>query len=161
MKYGIVVIGLIILVASPAFTEELLTLSLDDRTTAYPVIEVDKEVKTEGAGALKITTRWPTTVNLGETADLEIEDGKLIYIADVKTEFRGEVFLEMWAHLDGGRYFSRGMNDSVKDRSGWRTIRVPFFFQEGQKPDKITLNLVINGIGVVWIDHIRLQKTSL
>lgn len=73
MKYGIVVIGLIILVALLAFTEELLTMSLDDRLAAYPVIE--KEVKTEGARALKITTHWPTTVNLGETATLRLKAG--------------------------------------------------------------------------------------
>jgi hypothetical protein len=34
-------------------------------------------------------------------------------------------------------------------------------FQKGQKPDKVVLNLVINGTGTVWIDDIVLSKAPL
>jgi hypothetical protein len=53
------------------------------------------------------------------------------------------------------------MNDSVQGKSDWKTIRTPFLFQKGQKPDKVTLNIVINGIGTVWIDDIVLSKEPL
>jgi hypothetical protein len=44
------------------------------------------------------------------------------------------------------------MNDVVEARSEWKTIRTPFLFQKGQKPEKITLKLGVNGRGTVWID---------
>jgi hypothetical protein len=34
-------------------------------------------------------------------------------------------------------------------------------FKKGQKPDKITLNLVINGNGTVWIDDVVLSGEPL
>jgi hypothetical protein len=36
-----------------------------------------------------------------------------------------------------------------------------FRFQKGQRPDKVTLNLAINGKGTVWIDDIVLSKEPL
>jgi hypothetical protein len=33
--------------------------------------------------------------------------------------------------------------------------------QKDQKPDKVTLNLIMNGKGTVWIDNIVLSKESL
>jgi hypothetical protein len=42
-----------------------------------------------------------------------------------------------------------------------KQIEAPFFLKAGQKPEKITLNLVINGTGTVWIDDIVLAKEPL
>jgi hypothetical protein len=53
------------------------------------------------------------------------------------------------------------MNDPVKGKSDWKTIQTPFMFQKGQKPDKVTLNIVINGKGTVWVDDIVLSKEAL
>jgi hypothetical protein len=93
----------------------------------------------------------------------EIENAKLVYSARVKSDMEGAgtAFLELWAHVGGGQYFSRGMNDAVSQKSDWKTIRTPFLFQKGQKPDKVTLNLVINGKGTVWIDDIVLSREPL
>jgi hypothetical protein len=49
----------------------------------------------------------------------------------------------------------------VKDKSDWKTVQTPFIFQKGQKPDKATLNVVINGIGTVWVDDVVLSKEPL
>jgi hypothetical protein len=51
-----------------------------------------------------------------------------------------------------------GMNDPVKGHSDWKSIQTRFVFQEGQNPRKITLNLVINGRGTVWIDDVVLSS---
>jgi hypothetical protein len=53
------------------------------------------------------------------------------------------------------------MNDMVIGESEWKTIRTPFIFQKGQKPEKVILNLVINGMGTLWIDEIILSKETL
>ena len=98
---------------------------------------------------------------LGEVDGLNVENATLMYTAKVKSELEGSAYLEMWAHVGGGQYFSRGMNDLVTGNSDWKSIQTPFMFQKGQKPDKVVLNLVINGTGSVWIDDIVLSKVPL
>jgi len=118
-------------------------------------------VKVEGKGAIKITTQWPTTICLAEVNGLNVENAKFVYKARVKSDLDGTAFLEMWAHIGGGQYFSKGMNDVVSKKTDWKVIQTPFLFQKGQRPDKVTLNLVINGKGTVWIDDIILSKEPL
>ena len=148
----------LILATAPAKAGELIKLGLDDKSNISPKIESDTKVKVEGKSSLRITTTWPTTVYLGEVIKPDIEGAKLIYSAMIKSELNGSAYLEMWAHVNGQQYFSRGMNDMVIGKSDWKTIQTPFMFQQGQKPGKVTLNLVINGIGTVWIDKIILSK---
>jgi hypothetical protein len=92
---------------------------------------------------------------------LDIAGAKLVYKAKVKSDLEGTAFLEMWVHVGGGQYFSRGMDNVVKQKSDWKIIQTPFLFQKGQKPDKVTLNVVINGKGTVWVDDIVLSKEPL
>ena len=119
------------------------------------------KVKTEGEGSVRITTQCPTTVCLGEVAGLDVENATLVYQAKVKSNLDGLAFLEMWVQIGTDRYFSKGINDPIKGKSEWKTIRTPFVFRKGQSPQKITLNLVINGKGTVWIDDVVLSKTPL
>ncbi len=161
MKLTLSIFALLALVASPAYTDDLKKLNLDDASTIGMTIQTDTQVKAEGKGSIKISTQWPTTVCLGEVANLKIENAKLLYKAKVKSDLDGSAFLEMWAHVGGGQYFSRGMNDVVSRKTDWKTIQTPFLFQKGQIADKVTLNLVIDGKGTVWIDDIVLSKEPL
>ena len=161
MKQILLVFALVVLVVSSAYAQDLKKLNLDDASAIGTTIQTDTQVKTEGKGSIKITTRWPTTICLGEVAGLDIENAKLVYKAKVRSDLDGTAFLEMWVHVGGGQYFSRGMNDVVTQKTDWKMIQTPFFFKKGQKPDKVTLNLVINGRGTVWIDDIVLPKEPL
>jgi len=156
-----ILVTLLALVASLSRAEVLKTLALDDVDSVSPKIEADADVKVEGSSSVRITARWPTTVHLGEFSSLDVENAKLVYSAKVKTALDGTAFLEMWAHVGGGQYFSRGTHDSIAGESDWRIIQTPFVLQEGQKPDKLTLNLIINGTGTVWVDDIVLSKQPL
>ena len=53
------------------------------------------------------------------------------------------------------------MNSAVTSTTGWKTLQTPFILQVGQKAKKVTLNIVINGKGTVWVDDIRLLKEPL
>jgi hypothetical protein len=141
--------------------EDVRKLNLDDASVIGTTIQTDTQVKAEGKGSIKITTQWPTTICLGEVARLDIENAKLVYKAKVKSDLDGTAYLEMWAHVGGGQYFSRGMNDVVSRKTEWKIIQTPFLFQKGQRPEKVTLNLIINGKGTVWIDEIVLSKQPL
>jgi len=123
-------------------------------------VESDDQIKVEGSGSIKITTRHPTTVCLAEVKGLDLENSTLIYSARVKSQLNGSALLEMWVQVDGGRYFSRGLNSTIKGNSDWQTIQTPFIFQKGQNPDRITLNLIINGTGTVWVDDVVLSKSA-
>jgi hypothetical protein len=166
MKRTILMIGSLISVTSllllaSAQAEDLRKLSLDDASSVGLRIQSDEVVKTEGKASVKIETPWPTSVCLGQVAGLDIEEAALLFKAKVKTQLDGEAFLEMWVEVGGGQYFSRGMNDTAKGESDWKTIQTPFMFQKGQRPGTVTLNLVINGKGTVWVDDVTLSKEPL
>jgi len=161
MKRSLIIFAVLALVASSTWAGDLKKLNLDDASVIGTTIQTDTQVKAEGKSSIKITTQWPTTICLGEVKGLDIEGAKLVYKAKVKSDLEGTAFLEMWAHVGGGQYFSKGMNDVVKQKTDWKIIQTPFLFQKGQKPDKVTLNVVINGKGTVWIDDIVLSKEPL
>ena len=158
-----IIASLLMAIPAAAEAEDLVKLSLHSVSSISPKVDIDTKVKIEGEGSLKITTRWPTSVSIGEVIGPNVENAKLVYSAKVKTELEeaGTVFLEMWAHVKGGQYFSKGLNDAAGPRSDWKTIQTPFMFQKGQKPDKVTLNIVINGKGTVWVDDVVLSKVAL
>jgi hypothetical protein len=161
MKQHLLIFAALAVVASSTHANDLKKLNLDDASAIGTTIQTDTEVKVEGKSSIKIITQWPTTICLGEVTGLDIEGAKLVYKAKVKSDLEGAAFLEVWAHVGGGQYFSRGMNSVVKQKTDWKMIQTPFLFQRGQKPDKLTLNLVINGKGTVWIDDIVLSKEPL
>jgi hypothetical protein len=161
MKWALIIGVILVMSVSPAIGEDLTKLSLDTPSALGTTIQSDSDVKTEGRASIRITTLHPTSICLGEVTDLNIENAKLIFKASVKSDLDGVAFLEMWAHVGGGRYFSRGMNDPVEGKTDWKSIRTPFLFQTGQRPEKVTLNLVINGKGTVWIDEVVLSKAPL
>ena len=161
MKHLLIIVIILSVISSATMAEDLKKLSLDDAALIGTTIQTDSEVKTEGQGSVRITTKHPTTVCLGEVIGLDVESARLLYRAKVKSDLDGVAFLEMWVHVGGGQYFSRGMTDPIKGKSDWMPIQTPFMFQKGQNPDLVTLNIVINGKGTVWIDDVVLSKTPL
>ena len=161
MKRTLAIVSILSLVCGLALADDLKTLSLDDASAIGTTIQTDSRVKTEGKGSIKITTLFPITVCLGQVSDLDIENASLVYKANVKSALKGAAYLELWAHFGKHRYFSRGMNDPITGKSDWKSIQTPFMFQKGQKPDKVTLNIVINGTGTVWVDEVVLTRAPL
>ena len=137
--------------------QELGKLGLDDVSTLATVIETDTTEKVEGEGAIKITTKWPTTICLGEFLGIKVENTRLVCRASIKCEnLQGSAFIEMWCTVGGGNYFSRGMDTAVGSTTGWQIVEVPFMLYQDQQATGVLLNLVITGKGTVWIDDVRL-----
>jgi len=68
----------------------------------------------------------------------------------------------MWCHFLGrGEFFSRGLVTPLTGTTDWTTQEIPFLLKEGENPDNVKLNLVIDGKGTAWIDDIRLLKGLL
>jgi len=126
-------------------------------------VGIVKNVSSDGNGSLRIVAKEPTIVRLFEVDDIDVDDARLIYQAKVRTkDVEGQVYLEMWCHFPGkGEFFSRGLDSPLTGTTNWVTLQIPFFLKKGEKPDYVKLNIVINGIGTVWIDDVRLLKAPL
>ena len=126
-------------------------------------VEIDKAVTSDSNGSMRITAPDTTVVKLFEVNDINIENARLIYQANIRCEnLAGYAFLEMWCHFPGrGDFFSRALQNPITGTTNWITAEAPFFLQKGEKPDIIRLNFVVAGKGTAWIDNIRLLKAPL
>ena len=134
-----------------------------DEVIAKDGVEIDKDISSDGNGSLKITTDTPISVKLFQTGDIDVEDSILIYSAKLRTEnLDGQAYIEMWCGFpEKGLYFSKAQHSALIGTNDWKIQETPFFLKKGENPDKVELNLVINGKGTVWIDQIELFKRPL
>ena len=123
-------------------------------------IEVDKTISDDGNGSIKIETSKPITVQLYSVDDIDVDDTQIVYEANIKSDdVKGQAYLEMWCVFkDKGEFFSRGFDSVISGTTDWKTIRTVFNLNKGEKPDQIKLNVVVNGVGTIWIDDIHLSK---
>jgi len=123
-------------------------------------IELDKSISDDGNGSIKIRTSKPLVIQLYSINNLNVDDTQIIYEANVKSEgISGQAYLEMWCVFkDKGEYFSRGFDSVISGNTDWKTIRTVFQLNKGEMPDQIKLNVVVNGVGTIWIDDIHLSK---
>ena len=126
-------------------------------------VQIDKQITTDQNGSLRITVSKPTTVRLCETGDIDVENTRLVYQAKLRTDsVEGQVYIEMWCSFPGkGKFFSRGLQSQLSGTNDWTSQETPFFLRNGENPDNIKFNVVIDGKGTVWIDDIRLIKASM
>jgi hypothetical protein len=103
------------------------------------------------------------TIRLFEVENPAVEQCLLTYRAELKAEdLQGRAFLEMWCRLAGrGEFFSKGYKQAVSGTVDWARYEIPFYLKEGQKPDLIKLNVVVEGQGTVWLRNLELLKTPL
>ncbi len=112
--------------------------------------------------AVSIETAWPTTVNVTavDVRDKHLDQTVLTYSADLKSErLAGTGYLEMWVHIPGGgggTFPIRGLTRPLQGSMPWSRYEASFALAKGQVPDIITLNLVINGKGTVWLRNVKL-----
>lgn len=103
------------------------------------------------------------TIALFEVEKPGVEQCMLTYRAEMKSEdVRGRGYLEMWCRLSGkGEFFSKGFHNALKGSNDWASYEIPFYLQRGQRPDRVKLNLTLEGQGKVWLRNIELSFTPL
>ena len=68
----------------------------------------------------------------------------------------------MWCWFKNeGEYFSKDLQTPVRGNTDWSTEETLFILPEGKKPDRVRLNIVVEGSGTVWVDDIQLLKGPL
>jgi hypothetical protein len=162
---GILVLWLAAAVAGTALaptasSQVVKEFSLDDASAIGLKIQTDTAVKSGSPASVRIETLWPVTVCLAQVDGLDVETAALVYQGRVKTDIVGAAYLELWVEVGGQEYFSRGMDNAIEGSSDWKTLQTPFFLRKGQKAQKATLNIVINGHGTVWVDSLVLLKRA-
>ena len=113
--------------------------------------------------AWRIAVGQPQTVRLFEVADPGVEGCLLTYRARLKTnDVQGRVYLELWCRLPGrGDFFSKGFQQAVSGTVDWATYEVPFLLKQGQRPDLLKLNLVVEGTGTLWVTDVEVLFAPL
>jgi len=126
---------------------------------------LDEQISFDGNGSLRLHTNSAdkTVFRLFETGPMGIEDKMLFYSAKLKSQLQeGKAYLEMWCDVPGfGESFSRSLENPVTGQTEWTNVQTPFRLETGQMPANIKLNLVIEGLGTVWIDDIKILSSPL
>jgi hypothetical protein len=127
---------------------------------AQSVVQLDKNISDDGNGSIKIETDKPVVIQLYLINNVKVDDTQIVYEANIKSEdVKGQAYLELWCVFkDKGEFFSRGFDSVISGTTDWKTIRTVFNLQKGETPNKIQLNVVVNGVGTIWIDDIHLSK---
>jgi len=123
-------------------------------------VEFDEEITADDGGALRLTAKETTTFRLYEIEGIDVEDTRIVYRAKIRTEdVQGQAYLEMWCEFPGkGEYFSRALHAPLTGSNEWTTQETPFFLKEGENPNRVKLNVVVEGGGTVWIDDVVLAR---
>jgi hypothetical protein len=165
-KYSIISIQLLLFLflscSIQTKRDELKNFPIDNLNglVAQSGIQFDKAVSSDNNGSIKIEVAGPVAIPLYIIDDVRIDDTQLIYEAKVKSEsLNGQAYLEMWCVFkDKGEFFSRGFDSVIAGTTDWQTIKTVFLLKKNEMPDQIKLNVVVNGVGTVWIDDIHLSK---
>ena len=158
--------ALSVAIALPAAAQDASTLwqsALDTREDVATSLSIDRTVKAEGEASIRVTTSWPSVINLGRVSGIAVDAAVLDYRAAVRCQdLEGAAYLEMWVSLSAdGSYFSRGLDNPCQGDTGWQQLSTLFRLEEGQVATDVALNIAIRGVGSVWIDDLRLVARAL
>ncbi|MEM9658203.1 MAG: hypothetical protein AAF961_07570, partial [Planctomycetota bacterium] len=114
-----------------------------------------------GAAAWRINAADSRTVRMFALNPPVLEDCVLTYRVRMATDnVEGRVFLEMRCRFsDQEAVLSRGFHHAVSGSNDWDVYETPLLLRQGQIPEKIELNLVIEGGGTVRISAAELIAT--
>lgn len=112
--------------------------------------------------AVRVETGWPVTINMAtvDMRNLHLDQTTLTFSADMKGDFTGNAYLEMWLHVPGGtggNFHRLSLERPMQGKSPWSRFQTSFSLAKGQVADVAYLNLVINGRGKVWFRNVSLQ----
>ncbi|MBI4443138.1 MAG: hypothetical protein HY649_07155 [Acidobacteria bacterium] len=127
----------------------------------------DKAITQDGVstdqGGWRIQSKEERVVRLFEVSNPGVEQCILTYRVQMRTEnLEKGAYLEMWCQFPGrGEFFSKGLHHRVKGTVDWASYETPFYLRKRQRPDRIKLNVVMEGGGTLWLRHVELLQTPL
>ncbi|MDX9856825.1 MAG: hypothetical protein RBT76_03455 [candidate division Zixibacteria bacterium] len=150
---------------------ELTAIGLESLDGIYIIDDTDSSENivslvpagTDIGPSLRLDSRRPLRLRIGAVGDIDVENAQLVYEASLRSEaLQGQAYLEMWCWFsDRGEYFSRGLDNPVSGTSDWAAHSTPFYLKAGENPDSVFLNVVVDGVGTVWVAGPRLLRMPL
>lgn len=151
-------------VAGPVQAAELASLTFAETYRPATVIETEAPSSPAGGRVLRIEAPHSALICLGEQAGLHVRNEVIWYQARLKVAGAtgGGAFLEMWCEsADGKRFFSRGLDQMVKEDADWTEVRIPMRVDQGVEVVRVIMNVVLDGPGKVWVADVRLSSEPL
>jgi hypothetical protein len=123
-------------------------------------VAIDRQISSDGNGSIRVEATGGLLISMFDTGNIDVENARLIYRARLRTEnVQGRVYISMTCFFPRGeRYSSRALAMPLTGTTDWTTQETFFLLKKGEKPDNVSINLIIEGSdsGTVWIDDIRL-----
>ena len=141
-----------------------------DRAAAPEGALIDKQISSDGDGSFSIISKGKSVVTLYTLENPEIGNTRAVFRAMLKTEdlestgsgSNGIAYLEMRVQLpDGSELVSRGPRMPPSGTSDWSAAETFIYLDSGQHPASVSLNLVVDGAGRVWIDDLSFRTRPL
>jgi hypothetical protein len=112
---------------------------------------------------LRVESSAAGSIALFEIPLTKLEQAAIFYRCQIKPEsLKSAVYAEMWCRIPSkGRFFSRGIHQKVSAAGTWHNSEIPFYLEAGQQPDRLELNLVFQGPGVVRLRNIEVAAAPV
>lgn len=125
-------------------------------TLAGDVVRVEDE-------SFVVEAQKETTVSLFELKTAALEPCILTYKANAKAEgLEGKAYLEMQLKFPKlGEHSAKGVNTSITGSTDWTPLEAPVLLDGGQVPDKLKLNVVVEGQGTVRMKDVEVLRTPI
>ena len=144
---------------APVHAAPLVAFGCENLSGISPAFSLDKETKYKGESSICVDAASPCRVTAAQFDGPQKENFTLHSSAMVKTDLNPGAFIfELVVLFDGGYYYSRAIDQRIVGKKDWQEVTADFLFKEGQTPEKVFVNLIIEGSGKVWIDDIKLSS---
>lgn len=130
---------------------------------------IDENVTSDGNGSLVVEAASPVSVALYKVDGAGFGHVRAAYKAMLRTEgltaegdSKGIAYLEMKVRYPGGEELvSRGPAVPPTGTTGWTHAEAVIYSDKGVAPESVSLALVVDGKGKVWIDDVMLVTQPL
>lgn len=132
-------------------------------------VQIDRKMSSDNKGSIYINASKPRTIELIELNKDNLKNKRLTFIAQMKSEglqasgdMRGISYIELAAKFPNGEELvSRGPRIPIKGTTDWRVVDTVLYIDKNDSPESVKLNLVVEGVGNVWIDSVKLEAIPL
>jgi hypothetical protein len=115
-----------------------------------------------GNRGLRIDAEGPRTIRLVEVRPDAAEGVELIYRGHLRSSaLEGRASFEMRCSVPGQEErVARGSKQAVTGTTDWVRQATPLVVGPGERCEVVKLNVIVEGVGVVWVENIALAQVT-
>lgn len=160
---GILILGSVISLADQEIVELPINSAQDIVSSGSVRIDPESE------NALLVNSDGKKEIELFDIEGTGLGDKKLTYSAVMRTkdlmstdDTRGIAYLELTVLFpDGEELVARGPRVPLSGTTEWRSAETVLYVDKGGDPQNVSLDLIVDGAGKVWLQDLRLSTRPL